>query len=65
MLSNGRCPDDRYGRRVEESVFRIRNADGAGGLRFVPEEIVIITGKYNLPVHVVLYVFVSFVADPS
>jgi len=26
---------------------------------------VIITGKYNLPVNVVLHVFVCFVADPS
>jgi hypothetical protein len=51
--SGRRSPDNRQGCCVEEPVFRRGgSADCSGGFRFLPDEIVVGWGEYNLPVRV-------------
>jgi len=64
MPSRRRSPNNRQRSRVEELVFRLGgDADCSGVLRFLPDEIVVSPGEYNLPVRVILNVPVCFLAD--
>jgi len=63
MPSGRRSPDNGQSCSVEKLVIRRGNSDCSGGFCFLPDEIVVGPGKYNLPVLITLDVLVGFLAD--